>query len=90
MTRTLNLCEPRQLKAKPLVSLSMEVGGMGSNPTVTAIKPPVYRGFFWASGRREKELRMNDGEPGPIELVGRIIASPTVEPIYAPIPAETR
>ena len=53
----------------------------GFNPTVTAIKPPVYRGFFWCSGRGEKEVRKNDGETGSDLGFRPFVASTSVEPI---------
>jgi len=63
---------------------------MGSNPTVTARKPPVYRGFFLAQAAREKELRRNGSETAVIEPVDRTVVLTTVERIYALKTAESR
>ena len=57
---------------------------VGSNPTVTAIKPPVYRAFFWCLGRGEKELRKNDGETESVERFGGPALSTTVELFFTP------
>jgi len=57
---------------------------VGSNPTVTAIKPPVYRGFFWRWGLGEKELRKNRGGTALVELVGDPALSTTVELFFTP------